>query len=106
VTPINLRVGKSRAGWLALNGVLLLALVWAVSVPEVIAQNSGARVSRARGDYTMVSGKMGTGSGEVIYVLDSSNQQVVALRWDSSRKRFNGVGHRDLTADTVMAPGR
>ncbi|MBX3382213.1 MAG: hypothetical protein KF864_01765 [Phycisphaeraceae bacterium] len=103
---MNHGIRTSRPVWLALNVVLLLALVWAVSVPDAWAQNSGSRVSRARGDYTMVSGKMGTGTGELVYVLDSSNQQVVALRWDSSRKRFNGVGHRDLSADAVMAPGR
>lgn len=89
-------------GALIANGVLL-ALLAAVSLgPRADAQRS----ARARGDYTMVSGKIMGGNSNVVYVVDGANQEMVALRWNDSAKTLEGVGYRDLAADAQADPGR
>jgi hypothetical protein len=61
---------------------------------------------RARGDYTMVSGRFREGGGNAVYVIDSSNQEIVALRWDSSKQQMAGVGYRSIANDARAARGR
>ncbi len=62
--------------------------------------------ARARGDYTMVSGRIGAGGNHVVYVVDSSNQEMIALRWDTTKQVFIGIGYRNLSADGKGARGR
>lgn len=62
--------------------------------------------ARARGDYTMVSGRIGAGGNHVVYVVDSSNQEMIALRWDTTKLVFIGIGYRNLAADGKGARGR
>ncbi len=62
--------------------------------------------SRARGDYTMVSGRIGAGGNHVVYVVDSANQEVMALRWDNSKLVMVGIGYRSLASDGRGARGR
>ncbi len=38
--------------------------------------------------------------------LDSVNQEMIALRWDSSRRSFTGLGYRSLDTDSKIQPGR
>lgn len=88
---------SSQRGVLALNIVLLavLALV-------VVTRDAGAgagQPQRARGQYTMVGGDIVGGNTNAIYVLDSVNQELVAIRWSESQKRLEGIGYRDLAAD-------
>lgn len=91
-------------GPLVVNGVLL-ALLAAVSLaPRADAQRD--RSGRARGDYTMVSGRIQGGSSNVVYVLDAANQEVIGLRWNESNKSLEGVGYRDLQADAQAEMGR
>ncbi len=82
----------------------LLALLAAVSLgPRAEAQRASGR---ARGDYTMVAGKIMGGNASVVYVLDANNQEMVALRWNESDKSLEGIGYRDLAADAAVDPGR
>lgn len=62
--------------------------------------------TRARGDYTMVSGRIGAGGNHVVYVVDSSNQEMIALRWDTTKQVFIGIGYRNLATDGKGARGR
>lgn len=62
--------------------------------------------TRARGDYTMVSGRIGAGGTNVVYVVDSANQEVMALRWDNNKQIMLGVGYRSLANDGRGARGR
>ncbi len=92
---------RATTGLIALNGVLVVILA-AVS----LSPRAGAQSNRPRGSYTMVGGQIQGGSTNAIYVMDSSSQELVALRWDQSSKRFAGIGWRSLAADAKAGKGR
>jgi hypothetical protein len=54
----------------------------------------------------MVSGRTPTGGGDAVYIIDVANQDMVALRWDTSKQSFTGIGYRDIAADAKIVPGR
>jgi hypothetical protein len=85
-----------NAGLLLLLGVVTLA-------PSSNAQRSA---SRARGEYTMLSGRATGSSAHVVYILDTSNQDMVAVRWNDSTKALDNIGYRDLKEDALASPGR
>lgn len=63
--------------------------------------------NRARGEYTMLAGTVRGGSdSSAVYVLDSVNQEVVAVRWNDSRGVLEGVDYRDLGDDVSRMPER
>ncbi len=93
----------------AVNVVLLAVLVSMSIGPGAGAQPTGAPLggaSRARGDYTMISGKTNTGNTNAVYVLDAANQELLAVRWDASRQKLVTVGYRNLDADAKAPPTR
>lgn len=90
----------------AVNVVLLAALVSMTIGPGAAAQPAAGTPQRARGDYTMLSGKTNTGNTSAIYVLDAANQEIIALRWDASRQKLISIGYRDLDADAKAPPTR
>lgn len=61
---------------------------------------------RPRGEYTMVSGKSIAGSKDIIYIVDATSREVIALRWENSRKSLVGVGYRNLDVDSALPPAR
>jgi hypothetical protein len=85
---------------LAMNAILLAGVAAVSFAPSLfssaVAQSQPAM--RARGEYTMISGKSSSG-GAAIYVLDASNHEMIALRWDLARRSLVGLGYRNLTAD-------
>lgn len=89
---------------IAVNVVLLGALVSMSIGPGAGAQPSGP--GRARGEYTMLSGKTNTGNTHAVYVLDAANQELLSLRWDSSRQKLVTMGYRNLDADAKAPPTR
>lgn len=88
----------------ALNAALVALFAIVHFAAPAIAQ--GVANLRARGDYTLVSGKTMSGNAHAVYIVDASNQELVALRWDTSRQSFVGIGFRDLDADARSLPGR
>jgi hypothetical protein len=88
---------------IALNLVLLAALAVVTLAPLAGAQPAAAR---RPGRYTMVGGRIQGANTNAIYILDATNQELVAVRWDDSRKTLAPIGYRDLTADTQVRPGR
>ena len=54
---------------------------------------------RASGQYSCVGGKTLGGYTNVIYVLDSANRELVALKWNDGTKQLEGIGYRDLVSD-------
>ncbi len=93
---------RPRRLLIALNLVLLLLLVAVVWSPVASAQRGG----RARGDYTMVSGRIQGGNTNAIYIVDSNNQDMIALRWNPGTKALDGIGYRDLQEDSrLTTPG-
>ncbi|MEM9166446.1 MAG: hypothetical protein AAGB48_05420 [Planctomycetota bacterium] len=87
--------------------VLLInaALVVVLGVTSLVPAQDGA--GRARGDYAMVGGEFqGGGGGNAVYILDASNQELIAVSWDRTRKSLAGIGYRDLNRDSQERPGR
>ena len=87
----------------AVNAALLLLLGAVTLAPSSNAQRGS---SRARGEYTMLSGRATGSSSHVVYILDSSNQDMVAVRWNESTKSLDNIGYRDLKEDAQASPGR
>lgn len=83
-------------GLVALNLALLAVLGAVTLAPDSNAQRTPGR---ARGDYTMVSGRIVGGNSNAVYVVDASNQEVLTLLWNQSAKGFDVIAYRDLTAD-------
>ena len=96
------RLFKGRAGLLALNVALLGVLAALTWVPW--AQGQPQNGPRARGEYTMVSGKTTAGGPSAVYIIDSSNQEMVALRWDQGKQSLMGLGYRNISGDGRTAP--
>lgn len=65
-----------------------------------------AATPRPRGEYTMVSGKSVAGSKDIIYIVDVTSREMIALRWENSRKSLVGVGYRSLDVDSALPPAR
>ncbi|MBM4105508.1 MAG: hypothetical protein FJ257_04330 [Phycisphaerae bacterium] len=86
---------RSRLALLALNVALLLALGVVLWAPRATAQ------SRPRGDYLMVSGEVNGASGQVLWVLDQTHEELVAIMWNQPTTTFVGIGYRNLVTDGV-----
>ncbi|MFM9996146.1 MAG: hypothetical protein ACKVU4_10130 [Phycisphaerales bacterium] len=95
-------MSKTR-GAILVNAGLLAVLAGVSLAPSADAQRGTAR---ARGDYSMVAGRIQGGNAAVVYVLDAANQEMIALRWNESTKSLEGVGFRDLNQDATAEPGR
>ena len=94
---------QTRRGLIVLNTALLILLAAVSLAPSSHAQRGGGR---ARGEYTMVAGKVTGSSAHAVYVIDSSNQDLIALRWSETTKSLEPIGYRDLREDANLSPGR
>jgi hypothetical protein len=80
-------------GLIVLNGVLLLALGAVKWAPQSMAQG------RSRDVYTMVAGSINGQNAQVVYVVNETTQELVAVLWDDSKRVLTGMGFRNLSAD-------
>lgn len=99
---------KKLSGLVALN-LLLLGVLGAVTiVPKLEAQSMRGDMQnpRVRGEYALVGGQSLGDTADTIFVLDSANREMVALRWNESNKSLEGVGFRDLVRDANSDPDR
>lgn len=93
-----------RRALIALNLFLVGVLALVVVSPPLIAQGGAGR---ARGQYTLVGGRIQGGNSNAIYIVDATNQEMIAVRWDESRKDIAAIGYRDLGLDAKSTdPGR
>ncbi len=98
---------------LALAGVLAglmfgHARADATFVSAAAAQGPASGVGgggRSRGQYLMVSGRLNGQSVNAIYVLDSANQEMIALRWERSQNALISLGYRPLAEDIRAGGG-
>lgn len=94
------------------NGIAAVVLAFVLGgimqTPPAAAQpaNVAAAGERARGEYTMVSGRFREGGSSAIYIIDSSNQEVVAVRWDTGKQQLTGIGYRSIANDARAGRGR
>jgi hypothetical protein len=54
----------------------------------------------------MVAGKTISGGPAAVYIVDSANQELVALKWDQAKQQMVGTGYRSLQGDARAIPGR
>lgn len=91
---------RPHTGLIALNAVLIGLLAIVTLAPGAQAQSKS---KRATGQYAMVDGRIQGVAEAAIYVYDTANQEMLALRWDRSRKTLLTLGHRDVAADADQA---
>jgi len=87
----------------ALNATLLGGVVLVCLAPP--AGHAAPQPDRARGIYTMVSGRIQGSNTHGLYLLDAANQELVALRWDIGRNGLVPIGYRNLVADAKATKG-
>lgn len=84
---------KSYKGLITLNVLLIVTLVLvSLGSSETNAQNT----NRARGQYTALGMKVTGSVSDAIVLVDSNNQELVALRWDNSRRSLVGIDYASL----------
>lgn len=78
---------KSRTVWtlVALNIVLLAALVGRWMKPNTAVANQAAAAAARPGDYIMVPAEIVGGNGAVVYIVDTTNNQLSAMALDNDR---------------------
>jgi hypothetical protein len=87
------RAASSTRALLALNAALLVLLAVVTFAPTADAQ------VRARGRYAMVAGGVSGSMSSAVYIIDTVNQELIAVNYEHNTKRLIGIGHRNLTAD-------
>ena len=96
--PIPQRPRRSSVGGLiALNAALLLLLGAVTFGPSARAQQ------RPHGDYTMVGGTVAGSAADVVFIVDSFNQEMIGVTLDPSTRLLDPVGYRNLTRDAANA---
>lgn len=96
---------KSQRVLVAVNMALLAALALASMTRGQPAAGNQAQPQRGRGQYVAVPAKVQGLSTGVMYIADTANEELVALRWDKGAGTFEVVGFRDLVND-VAAGGK
>lgn len=96
-----------KVGLIGLNVALLgvLAVVTLQPGAQASAGATGGQPTRPRGQYVMVSGRIQGGNSNAVYVLDVTNQELIAVRWDASGQRLLGVGYRSVSTDLAGEGG-
>ena len=93
------------AALVAVNALLAAAVIAGLLTPRASAQ-PGA-IGRARGNYLMVSGHATGVTGNVVYIVDTVNQELIALKYQRSAGRLDPLGYRNLATDSSQgAKGR
>jgi hypothetical protein len=106
-TPPRARRGRI-AVLVAVNALLVCAAAAGLVASRAWAQPGGPGFqNRPRGNYLMVSGRASGVSGNLIYVIDTINREMVALRYQRAAGRLEPIAYRNLTADSAQgASGR
>jgi hypothetical protein len=87
------RRGSALRGLLALNGALLLVLA-----AVTFGATAKAQV-RPRGEYTMVAGGANGADSAAVYIVDTVNQELMVVTYNTQTKQLAGIGYRNLAAD-------
>lgn len=95
---------RGLLGLIGLNACLAAALLLVEFAPRAWAQ-ADEGPARPRGEYTLVGGEIQTGNSDAVYVIDSVNQEMIVMTWEDGHNNLNGIGYRDLDADS-KARGR
>ena len=85
---------------IALNAILLLILATIIFSPVVEAQS----VTRHR--FLAVSGRVNGVSSGVVFVLDSTSQELIAMTWDHNASALIQIGYRGVGSDIATVSRR
>ncbi|MHC4429644.1 MAG: hypothetical protein ACYS0D_13725 [Planctomycetota bacterium] len=80
---------------LVLNGLLLGLLAAVTFAPTADAQY------RARGSYTMSAGRVNGADSAAVYIVDTANQELIAVSYNPNTKLIDGIGYRNLVTDAA-----
>ena len=83
-----------------LNAALLLALGAVAVAPAARGQAPGE--PRNAGRYIIVGGALNAGDANAAYIIDTVNAEMIAMRWNDSRRRYEGLGYRNLREDAQV----
>ncbi|MEE8459002.1 MAG: hypothetical protein V3S08_03975 [Phycisphaerales bacterium] len=89
------------AALIALNAVLIGLLAAVTFAPTVSAQSI-----RARGAFTMVAGGANNSLSSVVYIIDTVNQEMTVMTYESATRNVKGIAYRNLAADAANQLGR
>lgn len=92
--------------WLiGLNAGLLVLLALVTLGPQALAQVRSS--DRLPGRYLFVASPVrGSGNAGPIYVLDTSNAELITLRWAAGSDELEPLGYRSIDRDAALDPGR
>mgnify|MGYP001255705035 CR=1 FL=1 len=88
---------KSTMGLLALNICLLCIFAFVTFEKQTEAQTTRAH------RYIAVPGEVNGLTPGVVYIMDTSQQELVAITWDHYNKRLTPLGYRPIAADAQAA---
>jgi hypothetical protein len=91
---------KSFLSLVALNLMLLGVLLFCTFAPEASAQQA-TNNTRSRGRYGMVSGVVQNVYPGVVYIVDETNQELIAVSYNETIRQFRGLDFRDLKNDAA-----
>ena len=87
--------GSDLRALVVLNGLLLCLLAAVTFAPTADAQY------RARGAYTMSAGRVNGADSSAVYVVDTANQELIAVTYNPNTKVIDGIGYRNLAGDAA-----
>lgn len=87
-TPIRLLIAANIAALGALAAVEL-------------SSSATAQGARPRSTYTATAGNISGTDNQVVYLVDETTQEVVAVQWDTQSRQLKGLGFRNLSADAA-----
>jgi len=82
---------------LLLNATLLVMLVF-----SILVNTAEAQVIRSH-RYMAIDGKVNGLTSGVVYILDTTQQELVAITWDHNENRLVPLGYRPVAADAASA---
>ncbi|MDP6541896.1 MAG: hypothetical protein QGF07_03830 [Phycisphaerales bacterium] len=91
---------RQTTALIILNVLLLLVLVAVVLTPTADAQS----VTRHR--FNAVSGRVNGVSSGVVFLLDSTSQELVAITWDHNSSSLDLLGYRGVGSDIASVSRR
>jgi len=88
-------------GLVLLNAALLAGLAAVSLGPRAFAQSD-----RRRAQYVITAGTVKGTETAAIWIIDETNQDLIALAWNNQQGQLDGLGYRDLVADASSLVGR
>ena len=91
--PEKRRRRSTLPALLAINAALLVVLGVVTFTPAATAQ------ARSRGTYTMAAGGVRGTDADAVYIVDTTNQELIAITYDPNTQQIVGIGYRSLAVD-------